>query len=361
MSSVHKTVAIICVTLHVSVWVEISHSFFCTDVLLVTLHVSVWVEIRFHWLRKLNRSSHAPRERVSWNVLLRGYFSPVGSHAPRERVSWNAWTARTSGNVYGHAPRERVSWNCICRIRPQCNCGSRSTWACELKLQALFSPPIILQSRSTWACELKCSAMAIVLSFCSRSRSTWACELKYFGHLSTPNWVQSRSTWACELKSMPLSGKRNMQRSRSTWACELKSPLFSHCLCYACHAPRERVSWNWEYLRPSPANQRVTLHVSVWVEMACRLRCRVGWQSSRSTWACELKWSLSCISPPNFPSHAPRERVSWNARCVADKTYRNSHAPRERVSWNSSTLNVPLPLLVTLHVSVWVEISASPL
>ena len=77
-------------------------------------------------------------------------------------------------------------------------------------------------------------------------------------------------------------------------------------------------------------------------------------------------------------SHAPRERVSWNNTCINDimdkiksrstwacelkslklinVSNNESHAPRERVSWNDNTLSLYIISLVTLHVSVWVEI-----
>ena len=78
-----------------------------------------------------------------------------------------------------------------------------------------------------------------------------------------------------------------------------------------CHAPRERVSWNY-------FNQDIR-------------RERVG--------------------------HAPRERVSWNCQMTYLKHELLSHAPRERVSWNAKTsLKRSWPIKVTLHVSVWVEI-----
>ena len=54
---------------------------------------------------------------------------------------------------------------------------------------------------------------------------------------------------------------------------------------------------------------------------------------SRSTWACELKWT----------EYKPTDNG-------------NSHAPRERVSWNREHLHQNNTLWVTLHVSVWVEI-----
>ena len=76
----------------------------------------------------------------------------------------------------------------------------------------------------------------------------------------------------------------------------------------------------------------VTLHVSVWVEIygdkAETLRAE-----SRSTWACELKcWEVALSAAP------------WG------------HAPRERVSWNVYGRHIGLVSVVTLHVSVWVEI-----
>ena len=121
----------------------------------VTLHVSVWVEMTTWKSWQIFSVSHAPRERVSWNawyvmqirelqvsrstwacelklknsatqaepivsrstwacelkyvklwLVSRGF-----SHAPRERVSWNSprHSARVTGSC--HAPRERVSWN----------------------------------------------------------------------------------------------------------------------------------------------------------------------------------------------------------------------------------------------------------
>ena len=124
--------------------------------------------------------------------------------------------------------------------------------------------------------------------------------------------------------------------------------------------------------------QIVTLHVSVWVEIRSLRRGQDLWWKSRSTWACELKsldlskipinhsvtlhvsvWvemepfgKFSCIGL----GHAPRERVSWNDFLKGVVTDSGCHAPRERVSWNSDLFCFPADALVTLHVSVWVEI-----
>ena len=77
---------------------------------------------------------------------------------------------------------------------------------------------------------------------------------------------------------------------------------------------------------------RVTLHVSVWVEIHtdCNTRRQI---LSRSTWACELKYAETHDTVLRL-CHAPRERVSWNLLCVRACALSD----------------------VTLHVSVWVEI-----
>ena len=55
--------------------------------------------------------------------------------------------------------------------------------------------------------------------------------------------------------------------------------------------------------------------------------------------------------------HAPRERVSWNIIKVYKQNKKKGHAPRERVSWNIVDGCRVTTEDVTLHVSVWVEIS----
>ena len=101
-------------------------------------------------------------------------------------------------------------------------------------------------------------------------------------------------------------------RSRSTWACELK--------CMVCNA--------------NPRVTSVTLHVSVWVEI-CIWYWNVLILRSRSTWACELKWS--CLQ---FSHHLKWSRSTWACELKLHLT-----------SWSLNKLPV------TLHVSVWVEIS----
>ena len=157
------------------------------------------------------------------------------------------------------------------------------------------------------------------------------------------------------------------------------------------------MSWN-EATDVDNYVRKVTLHVSVWVEIYWGLRGRRN-QRSRSTWACELKWSVidlisdiwmsrstwacelkfllvitnrtqSCHAPRERVSwncwqvrwtwflqgHAPRERVSWNMIWQSAIPFIKCHAPRERVSWNEKSGYKKGDKTVTLHVSVWVEI-----
>ena len=101
------------------------------------------------------------------------------------------------------------------------------------------------------------------------------------------------------------------EESRSTWACELKSRKRNILWTVAkSHAPRERVSWN--YQKAAERNDGI--------------------------------------------GHAPRERVSWNDDFERLSKMLTGHAPRERVSWNDSYNIHMAQYFVTLHVSVWVEI-----
>ena len=189
------------------------------------------------------------------------------------------------------------------------------------------------------------------------SRSTWACELKLNRSWPIRNWNSSRSTWACELKfdksDSFINDTSHAPRERVSW----NFLSWNNFLSDYSHAPRERVSWNlkWKTLRK---RKQVTLHVSVWVEMlrmsanssmwssrstwACELKFNVRWNymivsMSRSTWACELKFFKQCMLFCTVSS-----RSTW--ACELKLPFFNaleivtSHAPRERVSWNDSLL-----------------------
>ena len=149
----------------------------------------------------------------------------------------------------------------------------------------------------------------------------------------------------------------------------------------------------------------VTLHVSVWVEMASSKTLAAFWKSrstwacelkfacdysipcylvSRSTWACELKWKTSrsmgfwgdvTLHVSVWVEIYPRKwhengsvvsRSTWacELKCNIFTIYclsLSGHAPRERVSWNKVNICKICKYSVTLHVSVWVEIDSAML
>ena len=70
-----------------------------------------------------------------------------------------------------------------------------------------------------------------------------------------------------------------------------------------------------------------------------------------------VSWNKQGIKKRDFEDrHAPRERVSWNENSAMQVDFSGSHAPRERVSWNFMQHIRYIWKIVTLHVSVWVEI-----
>ena len=215
------------------------------------------------------------------------YFSQSARrHAPRERVSWNCRFFLGFCQVFRHAPRERVSWN----------------------------DNEVIEN----------STVNVTL------------------HVSV--WVE---IWKKEKISKILIC--HAPRERVSW----NSFPYSCTYQVASHAPRERVSWNDKYVICG-YRIPVTLHVSVWVEI-CGVRLSRLRTESRSTWACELKfWDMQLAKLRS--SHAPRERVSWNADFLWNADETKCHAPRERVSWNFSNNVCSFAPPVTLHVSVWVEI-----
>ena len=253
----------------------------------VTLHVSVWVEMTICFKRPAPSACHAPRERVSWN----------GSEWLRR-----CWTAC-------HAPRERVSWN--------------------MKYKAVASAVKVTLHVSVWVEMVYLTLKKSVLL----SRSTWACELKW--KICTQSFKtlchapRERVSWNSSISSNIFA--MSVTLHVSVWVEIITFSYFNQSARR--HAPRERVSWNRRY-RPCKNRYAVTLHVSVWVEILCQT-----------------------IYLKQEPCHAPRERVSWNIFTAPAGILALGHAPRERVSWNVLSHSSSNSLLVTLHVSVWVEIS----
>ena len=121
----------------------------------------------------------------------------------------------------------------------------------------------------------------------------------------------------------------------------------------------------------------VTLHVSVWVEIV--IITAPCLRNTRHAPRERVSWNVHATPLlVRGVSHAPRERVSWNfisyytwlahhrsrstwacelkflQGCSAGNS--SCHAPRERVSWNDTIGIARFQVFVTLHVSVWVEI-----
>ena len=321
---------------------------------------STWAcELKSHWYTSTCfLFCHAPRERVSWNLWIRTFWDMQSGHAPRERVSWNVFPTVAPCTLLGHAPRERVSWNDTATVNSYNFVLSRSTWACELKYLIVTNVyQFQWRSRSTWACELK-FPVTNSQKFITWSRSTWACELKFQAIHSTLLSSSSRSTWACELKLKKLceicillchaprervswndkefewkpttschaprervswnrdhltisdSPSGHAPRERVSW--NSKNWIFKNIA--TCHAPRERVSWNGLWMITCGKRGKVTLHVSVWVEISLQ-RCSIPLNTVTlhvSVWV-EICYSILFLF--QLSRHAPRERVSWNVLC----------------------------------------------
>ena len=124
---------------------------------------------------------------------------------------------------------------------------------------------------------------------------------------------RERVSWNNRNWGTPYRGRT----SRSTWACELKCEILLSI----------EIIWI------------VTLHVSVWVEIHCKIIVS-ALSTSRSTWACELKSKICFPISTTFSS-----RSTWACELKCQRfvltTWKNwRHAPRERVSWNLFLLHL---------------------
>ena len=138
-----------------------------------------------------------------------------------------------------------------------------------------------------------------------RERVSWNSHhgiLLFYRHSHAP---RERVSWNAPLPTRGRTCGGHAPRERVSWN-KINPYLIG---LRSGHAPRERVSWN-TILLSATAKATVTLHVSVWVEMKLPITLK-SLSSSRSTWACELKY------------------VNGGGRSVEN--------------------------YVTLHVSVWVE------
>ena len=307
MVKISMSLMSVSVTLHVSVWVEMSISTPTLTILIVTLHVSVWVEITY--ITKIDEVTHVTLHVSVWVEILKVSASDLVNTS---RSTWACELKSLIGaeiiHCTGHAPRERVSWNVLL---DECNlvkCRSRSTWACELKSSWWKSakPPSVTLHVSVWVEMVRSTKPKIstvvtlhvsvwveiwitsLRYMCSLSRSTWACELKFFQMGVRRSYLRhaprERVSWNDFVLVQIVYKVRHAPRERVSWnACSILVVR-----CFDRHAPRERVSWN------------ATADI---LENKCHShapRERVSWNllciyqillsnKSRSTWACELK------------------------------------------------------------------------
>ena len=168
-------------------------------------------------------------------------ISPKG-HAPRERVSWNS----TIGLIFNALiVTLHVSvWVEIVKLWQKCQVLvvtlHVSVWVEIYKYDASYFNDTVTLHVSVWV-EIFVKAIANIILM---SRSTWACELKLNG-----NYVYGR-TWEVTLhvsvwvEITAIIDIFKTLLSRSTWACELKYCQYKYYITIKSHAPRERVSWN---------------------------------------------------------------------------------------------------------------------
>ena len=230
------------VTLHVSVWVEMLGAAMESG---VTESRSTWAcELKFF---NVSSSVLVKVSRSTWACELK-YRLP--NHRRLRRPSRSTWACelklliKNNGkNISSHAPRERVSWNSFLHLFIPYGKMSRSTWACELKLMSNVQVDSKDVSRSTWACELKYLIDKYKGSSCChapRERVSW--NHRFIGFIVFNNVTLHVSVWV-EIVNIGFCCFTSL--SRSTWACELKLLIPMRALqILASHAPRERVSWN---------------------------------------------------------------------------------------------------------------------
>ena len=201
-----------------------------------------------------------------------------------------------------------MSWNALCIYPVSNNFTSRSTWACELKLNTIAVPaPVVCHApreRVSW--NLSCSWDPwYQRRHAPRERVSWNDRGRaYRGRTYVTLHV---SVWVEIPISITFSRFSVVTLHVSVWV-EISVLWFSQWL----YAVTLHVSV-WVEIKVKKwkeVNYNVTLHVSVWVEMENSTNKR-RIRMSRSTWACELKYTLmlKCFL---WAGHAPRERVSWN-------------------------------------------------
>ena len=167
-------------------------------------------------------------------------------------------------------------------------------------------------------------------------------------------YLKSRSTWACELKFLKQARKAKLVQVTlhvSVWV-EIKQEL----LITLSPSVTLHVSVWVEIIVKGYKGGKliVTLHVSVWVEIGDYTMTMFN-ITSRSTWACELKWKCRWHGQADFGSRstwACELKLNVNPTFYTEGASRSTWACElklSRIIDDKSWVNV------TLHVSVWVE------
>ena len=255
-------------------------------------------------------------------------------------------------------------------------------------------------SRSTWACELKLllNYMKKLLHLVTLHVSVWVeigaglfAKFRHAVTLHVSVWVEMHSScrlchservtlhvsvWVEIMPPVFVPLERPVTLHVSVWVEMQTSCDSSHAINVTLHVS---VWVEMSFVTSLSPLDLVTLHVSVWVEMKMGVGCpeyvlvtlhvsvwveiqKLGLfdceLASRSTWACELKLTTGTWPLRLWGRHAPRERVSWNYSWLENSIF---HTVTLHVSvWiEISAMDCGLfTPLVTLHVSVWIEINA---
>ena len=188
----------------------------------------------------------------------------VTRHAPRERVSWNY--SLDVGSIYNIVTLHVSVWveMLMTDIKPHLSWVTLhvSVWV-EISIRAWAA--VKVWSRSTWACELKCRSSSSIRPLdchAPRERVSWNGNKNVKLDIDGGHAPRERVSWNFEICNRQNQGVCHAPRERVSWNIN-NLITFNRVFC---HAPRERVSWNSIKLGEYNSS-RVTLHVSVWVEI----------------------------------------------------------------------------------------------
>ena len=187
----------------------------------VTLHVSVWVEIQ-RPLKLYDKIWSRSTWACELKSLVSGVFHVLNSHAPRERVSWNLTMLNNWRNERSHAPRERVSWNDF--------------------LKGVVTDSGVTLHVSVWVeIKIEVTINFIVPRHAPRERVSWNLLPVGVFICGASHAPRERVSWNYKLKQTTTKKFGHAPRERVSWNTKCIAIWNSE----RSHAPRERVSWNF--------------------------------------------------------------------------------------------------------------------